>query len=82
MLAGGLHHDEVGDACGFAMPDGEYETLAGFVLDQLGRIPQEGATIEFAGWRFEVVAMDRLRVASVRVTAPSMASESEPGGNA
>ena len=82
VLAGGLHHDEVGDACGFAMPDGEYETLAGFVLDQLGRIPQEGATIEFAGWRFEVVAMDRLRVASVRVTAPSMASESEPGGNA
>jgi CBS domain containing-hemolysin-like protein len=64
------------------MPDGEYETLAGFVLDQLGRIPQEGTTVEYEGWRFEVAAMDRLRVASVRVTAPSVASESEPGGDA
>ncbi len=74
-LPGGLHHDEVNDACGFAMPDGEYETLAGFVLDQLGRIPQAGTLVEFDGWQFEVVAMDRLRVASVRVTAPPPAAD-------
>ncbi len=79
LLAGGLHRDEVGDACGFAMPDGEYETLAGFVLDLLGSIPQEGATVEHEGWQFEVTLMDRLRVASVRVVAPTdPAATAEP----
>jgi CBS domain containing-hemolysin-like protein len=69
-LAGGLHRDEVTDACGFLLPDGEFETLAGFVLDELGHIPRPGASVERDGWRFEVVEMDRLRVAAVRVHAP------------
>lgn len=69
-LSGGLHRDELFDACGFAMPEGEYETLAGFVLDRLGRIPTVGVALDAEGWRFEVVAMDRLRVATVRVHAP------------
>ena len=42
LLDGTLHPDEVFDACGFAMPDGDYETLAGFVLGRLGRIPERG----------------------------------------
>jgi CBS domain containing-hemolysin-like protein len=71
LLSGGLHRDEVVDACGFAMPDGEYETLAGFLLDRFGRIPQVGAITEHDGWRFEVVEMARLRVAAIRVTAPA-----------
>ena len=40
-LAGSLHADEVDEACGFKMPDGDYETLAGFALDELQRIGQE-----------------------------------------
>lgn len=69
-LAGGLHRDEVFDACGFEVPDGQYETLAGFVLDRLGRIPLEGATFDHDGWTVRVVAMDRFRVATVRLVAP------------
>jgi CBS domain containing-hemolysin-like protein len=71
LLAGTLHHDEVLDACGLDMPEGDYETLAGFVLDRLGRIPDEGDSLDYAGWLIAVVSMDRLRVATVRVTAPS-----------
>ena len=37
-----LHPDEVRDATGFVMPEGEYETLAGLVLDRLGHIPDTG----------------------------------------
>lgn len=70
LLAGSLHHDEIFDACGFVMPDGEYETLAGFVLDRLGRIPSPGDRFDHDGWRVEVVAMDRRRIASVRLIAP------------
>jgi CBS domain containing-hemolysin-like protein len=70
LLAGTLHHDEVLDACGLDMPEGDYETLAGFMLDRLGRIPDEGDTVDYAGWLLAVVSMDKLRVATVRVTAP------------
>lgn len=70
-LSGGLHRDEVIDACGFVLPDGEYETLAGFVLDRLGRIPTAGTSLEHEGWRIEVVEMERLRVATLRLHEPA-----------
>lgn len=69
LVSGALHHDEVAEACGFEMPEGEYETLAGFVLSELGRIPSPGASFEHDGWQIEVVAMDRRRVASLRLVA-------------
>jgi CBS domain containing-hemolysin-like protein len=70
VLPARLHHDEVLDACGFDMPEGDYETLAGFVLDRLDHIPQPGESFWYDDWRIEVVAMDRLRVATVRLVAP------------
>jgi CBS domain containing-hemolysin-like protein len=69
-LPGTLHLDEVWEACGLQLPEGDYETLAGFVLDRLGRIPAPGDRFEFNGWLVEVVEMDRRRIASVRLTAP------------
>ena len=53
------------------MPEGEYETVAGLVLDRLGHIPVPGEMTTVDGWRLEVVAMDRLRVATVRLVAPA-----------
>ena len=65
VLSGGLHRDEVFDACGFDLPEGPYETLAGFVLDSLGRIPTVGDAFEHEEWTLSVRQMDRLRVAEV-----------------
>jgi CBS domain containing-hemolysin-like protein len=69
-LDGTLHPDEVYDACGLQIPEGDYETLAGFVLHRLGRIPEAGARFEHGGWVVEVTEMDRLRVARVRLVKP------------
>jgi CBS domain containing-hemolysin-like protein len=66
-LDGTLHPDEVFDACGFTIPDGDYDTLAGFVLERLGRIPEPGDRFDHDGWVIEVIEMDRLRVARVRL---------------
>ena len=44
-------------------------TLGGFVTARLGRVARVGDVVPFAGYRFEVTAMDRLRVARVRVMA-------------
>jgi CBS domain containing-hemolysin-like protein len=64
-LDGALHHDEVQDACGFEVPEGDYETLAGFVLDQLGRVPDVGDGFHYDGWEVEVVALDGRRISTV-----------------
>ncbi len=47
-----------------------YQTLAGFVLHQLDRIPRSGESFVWQNWRFEVVDMDGLRVDKVLITPP------------
>lgn len=49
--------------------EAEYQTLGGFVVTHLGRIPKTGEHFVWDGWRFEVVAMDRHRVDKVAVSA-------------
>ena len=71
LLSGRLHPDEVEEACGFRIPDGDYETLAGFALDRLGRIPAVGDSFSDSGWNFDVVRMDRQRIATLRLVAPA-----------
>ncbi len=70
LLAGTLHPDEVQEACGFDVPDGDYETVAGFVLARLGRIPDAGDEFDHEGWTVQVGEMDRRRIASLRLVAP------------
>lgn len=45
----------------------EYQTLAGFVVKELGHVPKEGETIESHGYVFEILDMDRHRVDKVLV---------------
>jgi CBS domain containing-hemolysin-like protein len=80
LVPGRLHRDEVLDTCGFDVPEGDYETLAGFVLDRLGRIPEPGDRFTYDGWTVQVAAMDRLRVATVRLEAPEAADAPWTGG--
>jgi len=48
--------------------DGSFSTLAGYVLEQLGRLPREGDSLDSEGLRFEVMAMDGARIERLRVT--------------
>ena len=67
VVPGSLHPDEVLDQTGFEVPEGEYETVAGFLLDRLGRIPDVGDSIEHDGWTVSVAAMERRRISEVRL---------------
>ncbi|RZA15132.1 MAG: HlyC/CorC family transporter [Proteobacteria bacterium] len=48
----------------------EYQTLGGFLMGELGRIPVVGDTIAFKSYRFEVMDMDGNRVDKVLITVP------------
>ena len=65
---GSLSLRELADDYGIELPrDAGYETLAGFVLDRLGAVPQGGENFVFGNHHYTILAMDGRRVASVRV---------------
>ncbi len=66
-----LHHDELAAVTGIVLPEGPYETLAGFVQAALGRVPEVGDEAQTNGHRFTVVEMDGRRVARVRIAPPT-----------
>ncbi len=49
------------------LPVGDFVTLAGFVLAQLGHVPKAGDQFTWQGWRFRIVDMDGRRVDKVRI---------------
>jgi putative hemolysin len=68
VVDGALILQEFKSASGIELPEGHYETVAGYVIDRLGRLPRVGDSVEVAGHVLTVTAMDRLRIARIRVT--------------
>jgi CBS domain containing-hemolysin-like protein len=58
--------------------DQGFETLAGFVLAQLGRIPRGGEAFEHDGRRYTVLQMDGHRIARIRIESTRQTSSLEP----
>jgi len=67
-VAGAVRVDELEAALEVKLPaDPDYETVAGFVTTQLGRIPQKGEQIRHDGVSFVIVDADERRVKRLRV---------------
>jgi CBS domain containing-hemolysin-like protein len=81
MVSGRLHADEVRAACGLELPSGAYETLGGFAMERLGRVPVEGDEFVHDGWTVQVVDMDGHRVRTVRLVAPAPEFLQVPGSD-
>ncbi len=57
--------------------EGGVETLAGFILVQLGHVPTTGESVEYEGRRMTVVEMDARRIAKIRVEATEEPTDSD-----
>ncbi len=63
LVAGWMPVDEFADQMGFAIADDPgYETVAGFVLDEMKHLPELGESFAKNGWVFEVVDLDGRRI--------------------
>ena len=63
---GGLDSvDTLADRLNIVVEGGPYKTVAGYVLDRLGRIPRTGDVVQVGGQQLKVVAMDGLRIAEL-----------------
>jgi CBS domain containing-hemolysin-like protein len=69
LVPGTLRIDEAEERLGVQLPPGEYETVAGFLMEHLGRIPKRGDTIVHGSWRLRVYSMRKRRVERVLVEA-------------
>lgn len=57
---------EVSDTLNIDLPQGEYDTLSGFLMDQLGRIPEVGEQVEHLPYTFVIEAADPRGIERVR----------------
>jgi putative hemolysin len=69
-IDGLLNLDDFTDETGVELPEGPYETVAGYLMAVLGHLPQVGESTEVSGHRLSVTEVDGRRVSRVRVTPP------------
>jgi len=64
-----LNRDDFEDETGIELPEGPYETVGGYLMAQLGRVPELGDFVDLDGHRLVVRKVDGRRVSRVLVTA-------------
>ena len=75
-----IRPDQLADF-GVDLPEGEYETLGGLIMDRLGRLPVTGDVVEEEGWILRVIRTDGRRVREVELTpVPDETSREPPVG--
>jgi putative hemolysin len=77
-LDGLLNLDDFEDETGIELPEGPYETVAGYIVAGLGRLPEVGDSVEHERVRLEVRELEGRRVSRVLVRAvPAADAEAE-----
>ena len=78
VLPGGLRIEDFAEETGVELIDGDYETVAGYVIAELGRMPEIGDAVAVGETRIEIVAMEGRRVTQVSVTTAADAPPADP----
>ena len=75
-VEGGMSIQEANQELEIELPEGEFETIAGFVLETLGHIPVVNEEFEHENLKFEIIDMQGLRIEEIKITK----SETREGG--
>lgn len=73
VLSAGLTIEDFAEETGVVLPDGDYETVAGYVLARLGRVAEVGDEVRLDGALLRVVAIEGRRLTEVEVVPPAAA---------
>jgi putative hemolysin len=76
-----LNLDEFAEQTGLELPEGPYETVAGYLLAALGHLPVDGESAEVGGRRLTVTQLDGRRISRLRVSPSTPAADTgDPAG--
>jgi magnesium and cobalt transporter len=65
LVDGQTHVDRVEEELGLEIPEGQYVTIAGFVLDLAGEIPVAGTIYSYGDWTFRVQSIEKRRISEL-----------------
>ena len=68
QIDGGMRIEEANEELGLSLPEGDYETVAGFVLSLLGYIPKQGQQVRYKDLKIVITKMRGLKVEEILVT--------------
>jgi len=77
-VRGSTRIDEFNQFFNAALPEQQFDTVAGLVMKQFGRMPRRGESVTIGDFEFRVQRTDRRRIDSLRVTAPSTFEPAAP----
>jgi len=77
-VRGSTRIDEFNQYFNAELPEGEFDTVAGLVMKQLGRMPRRGESVMLGMFEFRVMRTDRRRIDSLRVTIPPQFHSATP----
>jgi CBS domain containing-hemolysin-like protein len=67
-IEGVAHLSEIAEITGCNLPEGDYETVAGFILDRLGSIPQRGEVVLYENWILRVLLVEGTRIRMIALS--------------
>jgi len=74
QIDGGMRIEEINDEMGLGLPEGDYETVAGFVLDLLGHIPKPNEQLRYKGLKLVITEMRGMKIEKILITKEAHAA--------
>ena len=68
QLDGGMRIEEANEELDLQLPEGDYETIAGFVLNLLGHIPRQGRQLRYKGLKMVITKMKGHKIEDILIT--------------
>ena len=79
VLDARMHKDEAEELLGSEMPEGEYETVGGFIFEQLGRIPRKGESFRYNNFQVTILDASDRAVTKVKFELNPMTGKPSSG---
>jgi putative hemolysin len=68
QIDGGMRIEEANEEMKLGLPEGDYETVAGFIFDLLGHIPKQGQRLKYKDLRIVITEMKGMKIEKIRVS--------------
>jgi len=67
--------NEINDEMNLDIPEGRYETLAGFIIDRLQTIPEKNTRTNFKGYRFTIIETEKKKISKIQIRIPNITTK-------